>query len=205
MKNIFLTSALLSLTLTSCNQPVPAAVQEDVNEYILTDVKGHPDAKFAEKKDGSGNVIEKGNLVNGVKNGTWLYFERKFEFPKKSVTYVDGLYNGPYLEFSQNGTITIMANYQNNKLHGKYTSLRFGRPVIDCYYVDGTLDGPYKEYDGNNGKIKKEMTYKNGKLDGEWIHYGANEEVVMKYVYKNGEKVEGEVFDIGNDGANEPQ
>ncbi len=146
------------------------------------------DLDYAIAKDALGAIAAEGAVRNGVKNGTWLYYSGD-ELPVKSVSYVNGYYHGPYLEFNDQGTIKLAAHYRNNKLHGPWASYRFSRPTVSANYKDGELDGLYVEFDPRDGSLKRETTFKEGLRDGFVRYYNKEGEVTAEYEFRNDEQV----------------
>lgn len=206
MKIVFSLIAFV-LLLTNCDQPAPSAsttpaaeVPANISEepaasaslenYALTEIADSK-LQMATRNDANGMAIESGPIENGVKTGTWTENHPGTPYPAKVISYVDGKYNGVYLEMNTNGQIVLMANYKNNILHGTWAKMRFGKAEISVTYNEGKYEGLYKEFDFKNGKIKKEVMYKNGKEDGPMKFYNEQEEVTVEYLYRNGEKVSG--------------
>ena len=202
MKNLLFT-ALLATLLVSCNNAGGgSAPTVDASGYILEDIPGS-NLQRATMEDENGNLIEAGFLENGVKVGTWTIYKAGNEFPQKIISYVNGQYTGPYLEFNDRGQLELKAGYLNNKLHGSWGKYRFGRPEQTANYVNGELDGTYKEYFTRDGKIQKEVNYKNGKEHGLMRYYNEAGEVTVEYQSEYGEKVGGGI--LNPDTPNEPK
>ena len=157
--------------------------------------------KIAKLVDGDGNIIEYGQVDNGVKVGTWLTYEPGKEFPAKIETYAGGVINGPYFELNERGQVTLKAFYKNNSLHGPWGKYKFGRTTESAEYKDGQLDGVYKSYYQRDGKLQKEFHYKGGQLDGPYRFYNEEGEITLEYTYKNGEKVGGGIVDPNKENA----
>lgn len=171
--------------------------------YTLEPIPGSDMVK-AVKVDENGVVQEKGFFLNDLPEGTWYYFEPRYvEFPKRIISYHQGVMNGPYFELSESGTIVLQAYYENNELNGHWGTYKFGRPLKTADYKQGVLDGIYQEYTTSTGKLAKEIQYKNGKEDGYYRFLNDDGEVTLEYTYKNGEKVGGGM--IEGDGPNEPK
>jgi antitoxin component YwqK of YwqJK toxin-antitoxin module len=191
-------SLLMLFTACSETQTAPSAAAPSIDltkeGYELTTVPGS-DASMAVKLDAEGKKVEEGLIKNGQKAGTWIQYHVGGEFPSKIVSYVDGKYNGPYMEFNERGQLALRATYQNNKLHGDWGKYSFGRPEILARYQNGELSGTYIEYDKKSGKIQKEISYKNGKQHGMYRFYNEKGEVTLEYEYKDGEKVGGGILD----------
>ena len=91
-----------------------ASVGEEA--YEMEEIPGQT-AKIARKVDESGNILERGQIENGLKVGTWLTYDAGKEFPKKIETFIGGAYNGPYMEMNERGQVTLSTFYKNNLLH----------------------------------------------------------------------------------------
>ncbi len=152
---------------------------------------------YVYKKDGSGNLIESGNLVNGAKSGMWVnYFtDGKDAGRMKSLaSYTKGILNGPFYSFNNRGQIESEVNYRDNKYHGKTTKYKFGRPTSIKEYKNNELDGTSIDY-YSDGVIQKEINFKGGKQHGVMKWYNEEGQVTMEYEYKNGEKVSGGIVE----------
>ena len=57
---------------------------------------------IATKKDGAGNLMEKGYLSGGAKSGMWMtyYTDKDAGRIRTIASYSNGILNGPYLELS---------------------------------------------------------------------------------------------------------
>lgn len=103
----------------------------------------------------------------------------------------NGIKNGTYEAFYDDGVLYEKATYKEGKLIGKRI-LHFtnGQPeIVEHYNEKGELDGPYITY-YKNGQIKAEKTYKKNKLEGKVLVYYENgklfEEVYFKDSQENG-------------------
>jgi len=197
---LFLLAGLICLL--GCNEPAPPATSSaagfDTNGYELEAIPGNS-SKMALKLDGDGNKQEEGILNNGFKEGTWVEYHTGGEFPSKITSFVDGKYNGLYMEFNERGQLSLRATYRNNQLHGSWGKYSFGRPEVKATYKDGNLNGTYIEYDKKTGKIQKEVNYKDGKQHGMYRFYNEKGEITVEYEYKNGEKVSGGITTAGQE------
>lgn len=187
---LLILSAWLTGLLTACQSGSPAEAAADGQAYVLESVAGTALAQ-ASLYDSTGNqLLERGYMLNGKKTGTWEYFEKGKEFPRKMISMAEGLYNGPYVEYSDRGYTELLAHYRNNKLHGPWTKYKFGDPTITAMYKDGLLNGVYREFD-QAGKVLKEIAYQDGKQHGMMRYYNEKGEVTVEYEFKHGEKVSG--------------
>ena len=191
MKSILsiLTFTLIISLIIGCGQGGSSAAT-DLTGFITTSIANGAGVK-AEKKDASGQVIEEGILINGMKNGTWVtYYPDKEKVIKTLVTYVNNELNGLFLTFSDRGQMETLTTYANGIYDGNFAKFKFGRIEESATYLKGELHGLYKKY-SNTGKIQIEAQYKNGKQDGFYRYYDEEGNVVMEYEYKNGEKISG--------------
>ena len=84
--------------------------------------------------------------------------------------------------------ITLLANYENNLLHGKWFRYQYGELAFSAEYRRGKLHGLYKEYRGE-GKVAKEISYTDGELDGPYRFFDDRGNVVLEYTYRKGKKI----------------
>ncbi len=120
-------------------------------------------------------VVAEEHYKNGVKNGPWRIFFDNGNLSSE-VFWKDGKKDGPWKEFFQDGTPRLSANYKNDKLDGDYKIYNVGGRIIKKgKYVKGKADGEWITYD-DSGKITKKDI-----LVMDWL----KEEVF----YKNGEPV----------------
>jgi antitoxin component YwqK of YwqJK toxin-antitoxin module len=157
--------------------------------YEMEAVPGS-DCQRAVQRDPNGNIVEAGFVCNGKRSGTWIVNHSGKNEPQTVISYINGVYNGLYLQLNDRGQIELMATYKNNKLHGPWGEYRFGRPEKTATYKDGELDGWYREYEFRTGALKQEASYKEGVQDGPMRYYNEAGEVILEYTYKDGEKVE---------------
>ena len=182
---------LLPLFLLSCNAndntssaPAPA----DLNDFQVVNLPGSQVQK-ATRTTETGSVVEEGELLGGVKNGTWVTYYTSNNRPQSVTNFVNGKKNGLHLELNDRGQITLHCNYNNDILDGRWVKYQFGsRPEKEAFYKMGQLDGMYKEYH-RNGKLLKEAQFKDGKMHGYFKQYNDEEQLVAEYEYNNGEIV----------------
>ena len=196
MRYLILTLCIAGLSACNNGGAGEAAGAEtfDSSGYVTEDIPG-TGYQRATKANGDGILQEEGQLRNGVKEGTWIIYHPDGMFPEKIISYVAGMYNGPYMEFNERGQMSLRATYKNNALDGPWAKYRFGRPETEASYKNGELDGTFKEYDIQTGKLMKEVNYKEGKQDGILRFYNEKGEVTVEYEYNNGEKVGGGIVE----------
>jgi antitoxin component YwqK of YwqJK toxin-antitoxin module len=190
---LLLTAVSLLIMITSCKQSTPSTevvATFDTTGYTIQDIPG-TNAQWAVKMDASGNRLDEGTIVNGQKEGTWIEYHTTGGFPSKSVNYLNGILNGPYIEYTNRGQISLKAFYKNNKLDGPWAKYNYGYLEKEANYENGLLNGTLREYDTNNRNLQREINYKDGKQHGLYRFYNADGEVTLEYEYNEGEKISG--------------
>jgi len=200
MKNLILLFGFITL-LAACGNGGSAGnasgATVDSNNFALTDIPGS-DYQKAVKKDGDGRLLEEGTLLNGKKYGTWIIYYPEKQVPKTISNFVNGLFNGAYMEFNNRGQIEMLASYKNNALDGQYIKFKNGKPREKAGYKNGKMDGTYISYFDDykhSDKVQKEFNYKNGELDGTYRFYDEEGNLTLEYEYKNGKKIRGGIVD----------
>lgn len=196
MKNLLSITFIFSfLIFISCKDSnTPKAGTGDFSQYTMTPIPGS-EAQLAIMTDAGGVLLEKGIVVNGMKNGTWTTFHPGDKFMvKTSTSFVNGVKNGPHFEFNDRGQIELQANYLNDQLHGAYGKYKFGRSTVLTEYKNGQFHGVHKEF-FNSGKVQKYVEFKDGVQDGLLRYYDEEGNITLEYTYKNGEKVSGGIVE----------
>ena len=145
--------------------------------------------EFAEYKDQDGNLLVKGQLVNGVRNGTWVTYHDDSNKIKKITTYIQGIKNGIEITMNDRGQIESREEFKNDILHGLKATYSFGQPTEETSYKDGQFDGPFVIY--SNRKVQRKGSFKNGKQHGTLEYFNDKGDVTLRYEYKDGEKISG--------------
>lgn len=184
----------LLLFAVACENGTHTNAASGVNlaDYKLEEVPS-TNWKRAEKYDSAGNLLEVGYFENGLKTGCWLWYENeRKQFPSKLFNYKDGKLNGVHIQFNEGGQTGMIANYQNDQLHGRYSKYLFSRLVEEMNYKNGKLDGVYNIYETTTGKLLTAAEYKAGLQDGFYRTYNTSTgEMTSEYIYQNGQKVSG--------------
>lgn len=189
MKSVLLLLALAVLSACSSEKEksTPAPSGSKLSGFTLVEADGIGLSR-AQKSDAGGNLLEEGFVKDGSKEGTWTVFRPGLGFPQSVASYVGGKLNGPYIEFNEENKITLLANYENNLLHGKWFRYQYGELAFSAEYRRGKLHGLYKEYRGQ-GKVAKEISYTDGELDGPYRFFDDRGNVVLEYAYRKGKKI----------------
>lgn len=82
------------------------------------------------------------------------------------ANYVDGKLSGPYMEINEYGQFQVVAQYRNNKLHGRVAKFQYTRIAEELHYKDGILHGPYTAFFPNSDVKQRSAEFKNGLEDG---------------------------------------
>lgn len=103
--------------------------------------------------------------------------------------YINGNKHGNFISFNEIGYM-INANWNMGVLHGEYYKYYNNKKLIGIRgnYKNGEKDGEFIGY-RMDGKIKEIVNFKNGKKDGKEIQYFTNETIHTKSIYKNGELI----------------
>lgn len=163
----------------------------------------------------TGEPMEKGYFVKGLKEGKWSKWYRNGHL-KSVSTYRKSLLHGTYKEYSPTGKLRIRGVYKRNMKNGKFVlfetgeiqqeekeggstqtlsklavssrSFYYGSRWKSIYtYKDDVLDGRFIELD-QNGNLFRKGKYSNGKLDGKLVEYKNGKR--DKQTYRNGVRLE---------------
>ncbi|MCB0651011.1 MAG: hypothetical protein KDC85_07025 [Saprospiraceae bacterium] len=193
----FFIPIMMALFLAACTQSTPAPetaavdpTKTPANEMIYKAIPGS-DVQQVTIKNNQGKIKEEGFMLNGVRTGMWLVYDKSQVFPKKMISYQNDMYNGPYFEYTERGQMDLKANYVNNKLDGYFAKYKFSNEIVTANYSNGKRNGEYKEFDERESFLTKLENYKDDVLDGKVEYYNKDGEIIMSYEYKNGEKVSG--------------
>jgi antitoxin component YwqK of YwqJK toxin-antitoxin module len=112
--------------------------------------------------DSLGNVITKGEYVNGVRNGEWFYHVGDHTEKGK---YVEGERDGMWEYYYEDGQLAFTGNYDMGLAVGKH------------------------KYFHPNGTLKAYGKYKQGYKEGVWYEYDLRGNVILEKLYKRGVEV----------------
>ncbi len=146
----------------------------------------------------------------GRKDGEWIWF-----YPTGDsmivAQYDDGDFDGPYVEYDEEGQILTKgiytAGYEEGlwfyrngeaKEQGEYeggrkeglwkTTYENGRIAFEIRYDQGIRDGKYTSY-WENGNIKTTGKYEKGLQEGAWTQYNEDGVVVLTTLFKEGNEI----------------
>lgn len=151
------------------------------------------------KQDGAyeemlGNIKITGEVMNGMKNGTWTEYHPNLDLPHYIIQYKEDKRDGLYIEVDRQAYLVKKYEYKNDLLEGTaYEWFRSGRMSKKQEYKAGKLDGKTVKY-YDKGFLQEESEYKDGKKNGVTIWYAYGEKgqgpKVAMYTYIDG-KFEG--------------
>ena len=149
------------------------------------DVTKAKNGKFTTKVN---NCTIEGQVVNGLKEGTWIeYFPNNSYLPKTIVNFDKGKRNGIYLELDKTGSITKKAEYQDDMLEGQVSEwYRGGRLSKMNTYKHGVMDGPQILCYERGGNLEVAM-YENGYRNGLTTWFSESGVKKMTIEYKDGQ------------------
>ncbi len=132
--------------------------------FFPNEEKGITATSICVYKDEYGQISEKGELVNGLKEGSWINYYRNGQ--KKYIqNYKNGIEDGSFVDWTENGQKTNEMNYK-----------------------EGVLDGDFLGW-YPSGQIRKESYVNNSNLDGIVTLWQLNGDKWFQAVFKNGERI----------------
>ena len=102
-------------------------------------------------EDSVGNLVAKGNLVNGKKNGEWEYLNWDGNTKiQRYIHYKMDARDGIFKEFND-GIIAVEGFYKNDKENGQFNYYIFGNIFVKENYINGILHGDKHQYNPQGG------------------------------------------------------
>jgi len=121
-------------------------------------IKGLADGMMTEY-DEAGNVIARGEYIEGWEEGEWLY---QYGDNREEGRYSYGYRNGYWKSYDNEGNLLFEGEFIDNNPNGKH-----------LFYWD-------------NGKIKDEINYLMGMKNGDWKKYNYDGTLLLIISYENG-------------------
>jgi antitoxin component YwqK of YwqJK toxin-antitoxin module len=121
---------------------------------------------FSEEYDENGNLLEKGEYLDGKEDGPWI------------ITIGDNCQKGTYRDGLRTG---VWTSYQLTR-NGAVTDTMI---LSTGGYVDDLPDGKHITY-WDNGKIKQEGSYVMGKKEGNWNLFNSDGTLFLVITYSDG-------------------
>ena len=144
------------------------------------------DVTYIEVRNQAGVITHSGRLVNGKREGVFLWYNAKNTIISVQEFHND-IVDGVWLKMGDNGAVEVEENYRNGQLEGKRVIYRFGgiKSSVEHFH-NGKPEGAKTVY-YDNGFKQEESFFKNGKREGVTKWYNQSEQVIIENTYKNGE------------------
>ncbi|MBQ8222893.1 MAG: hypothetical protein IJZ87_06060 [Bacteroidales bacterium] len=133
----------------------------------------------AELYSPNGNIIAKGKYLDKKKHEKWEYFSEESSVLILEENYDNGVVVGKTLAYSPVTQIVIeeieYVDGIKNGVFNKYYDN--GRPMVKAFYKNDELDGSYVSY-YPNGVAKESGNFVLGRKVGEWTTYDMEENII---------------------------
>ena len=144
-------------------------------------------------KNAYGQFRSKGELINGIFDGNWTWWNMNGQKLKKA-NYINGNPEGKRTWWYENDQIKTEVNSKNGNLEGKQTWwYENGQIAYELNYKNGTLEGKETWWYENGQKVR-EKNYKNDKLVTTYI-YHENGQIFSERNYKDDVCISGDCPD----------
>jgi len=112
----------------------------------------------------SGNLIESGEMIDGLKEGVWTLYHDSLQIALVTSEYTDGKLNGDVIQYHENGAIHVRSAYLNDLSHGMTTWFdEYETKNSEVNFSNGLKEGTQYFWNGSGVATKKEV-YENGEL-----------------------------------------
>ncbi|MEL6390346.1 MAG: toxin-antitoxin system YwqK family antitoxin [Bacteroidota bacterium] len=183
---------IVILGLASCSGGGASGPAYDLKGFDTENIGGG--AQIAVYRDQQGFPLSKGQVLDGVRTGSWTTYHPESTNIKTITNYINGRKTGIEVTLNNRGQVESVIEYKNDVQHGLTGKYKFGRPTEEMTYKDGVLDGPFAIYD-DNSKIQRRGSFKDGKQHGTLQFYDDQGNVTLQYEYANGEKISGGIVE----------
>lgn len=125
---------------------------------------------------------EKYTTINGLKHGKYICIN-----PSETIEclYQMGVLQGTHhMKSIEMGPHTIISNYKDGILHGRYILKKWTGLTKQYFINQGVVDGPACILKDN--KLVGKAHYKNNMLDGEYTCFSEQNDLISHKVYENG-------------------
>jgi antitoxin component YwqK of YwqJK toxin-antitoxin module len=130
----------------------------------------------------NGQYHNLGNIKDGLRDGQWTYW---YENGQKAmeVNYGNNKTNGKLTFWHEDGYKLAELMFKDDVLEGKVIAwYENGQKFGEGNYNDGKEDGKQISW-YENGQLKFEKNYKDGNLDGKWIKWSEDGQLTMEKNY----------------------
>ncbi|MDF1550997.1 MAG: DUF3352 domain-containing protein [Bacteroidales bacterium] len=150
-------------------------------KIILSDSIQIPDGAYRAYHSDNETIKIEGKVSNGLPNGLWRTYYQNGHL-RSSVNYKSGKVDGVAFFFYNDGNETKLAEviYKDDVIEGNYQEFfQNGAQKAKLTYEDGMLNGDAEFY-YPTGRIKIKGKYKDNEKKGKWLFYDENGEVINK-------------------------
>lgn len=131
----------------------------------------------------SGELMQEGSFLEGVKDGEWKEWYKGGR-QKKNEIWKKGYQEGRYELYSNKSDLLLIGAYKKGKKTGVWKENKEGRVRIIKTWSNNILDGKYEMYE--KGELIIRGRYKKGLKHGVWVNNKKKE----KYKFEKGELVD---------------
>lgn len=149
--------------------------------FIFTSVSLNLFSQFVHQKNTS-DEWEKGELINGVKVGCWVFYDHR-GYPVRIENYnKKGELHGYFCQFSNDGKLLQEKWFENNRTQGTQTTYQNGLKKKEFNLYNSKLHGTYMTFHPN-GNPDSAGVYHNGLMVGPWVTFfdNGNKKHVVQY------------------------
>ena len=112
--------------------------------------------------DDYGRLSFKRYYIEGLPEGPEIEYWKNGNLMSKR-NFKKGKLHGLWEEYWENGKLSFRKNFKKDKLDGLWEKYNLnGNLILKFTYKDDVLDGPYERYSSKTGRIKEKGTYYGG-------------------------------------------
>ncbi len=132
--------------------------------------------------DDSTKKIE-GEIVNGLQQGTWRQWFENGQI-REICNYKNGKRNGIFVNWCTCGPKLQEINYKDDIPNGISIHYLDGKKISQEYYFNGKLQGEITVW-YDNGNLRKQGSYKDNKMDSLWKFWNSNSQLIKEQYFRN--------------------
>jgi antitoxin component YwqK of YwqJK toxin-antitoxin module len=134
----------------------------------------------------NGELAAQGNYAGAKRDSVWIYYSYRGQTVSHRVEYAAGKHHGKEQSFYPNGNVAEETVWENGVKNGMWKQFfENGQIKSTCAYAAGKLEGRFAAYFPDGAK-EIEGVYRNGVPDGEWKHFDAKGKPVSIIIYAAG-------------------
>lgn len=132
---------------------------------------------------------------NGLKDGLWREYYNNGQL-KSEGSYSNGYKEGLHKEWFENGILSLEGYYENNLANGEMKWYHEkGHLAATEQMKNNIRTGLWKIYDIEDGKIGAEGEFENGKEIGVWKSFHENGKVSRENIWENRQVISSKCWD----------